>query len=340
MARVYREGDIGNEIMQRKVAILGYGSQGHAHALNLKDSGCEVAVGLYEGSKSKEKAEAEGLQVMTIAEATRWADVVMLLLPDEKQPAVYKAEIEPNLSEGMLVLFAHGFNIHFNQIVVPPHVDLGLVAPKGPGHVLRRLYVEGKGMPSLFAIQNDASGEARDVALSYARGIGSGRAGIIETTFEEETETDLFGEQAVLCGGLSALLKAGFDTLVEAGYQPELAYYECVNELKLIVDLIYEGGLAGMRYSISNTAEYGDYTAGPKVIDEGTKDRMREILVNIQNGKFARDWVLENQAGGASFLAQRRREALLPVEKVGAELRALAAEGVESQAASSAKGQG
>ena len=340
MARVYREGDIGNEIMQRKVAILGYGSQGHAHALNLKDSGCEVVVGLYEGSKSKEKAEAEGLQVMTIAEATRWADVVMLLLPDEKQPAVYKAEIEPNLSEGMLVLFAHGFNIHFNQIVVPPHVDLGLVAPKGPGHVLRRLYVEGKGMPSLFAIQNDASGEARDVALSYARGIGSGRAGIIETTFEEETETDLFGEQAVLCGGLSALLKAGFDTLVEAGYQPELAYYECVNELKLIVDLIYEGGLAGMRYSISNTAEYGDYTAGPKVIDEGTKDRMREILVNIQNGKFARDWVLENQAGGASFLAQRRREALLPVEKVGAELRALAAEGVESQAASSAKGQG
>ena len=340
MARVYREGDIGNEIMQRKVAILGYGSQGHAHALNLKDSGCEVAVGLYEGSKSKEKAEAEGLQVMTIADATRWADVVMLLLPDEKQPVVYKAEIEPNLSEGMLVLFAHGFNIHFNQIVVPPHVDLGLVAPKGPGHVLRRLYVEGKGMPSLFAIQNDASGEARDVALSYARGIGSGRAGIIETTFEEETETDLFGEQAVLCGGLSALLKAGFDTLVEAGYQPELAYYECVNELKLIVDLIYEGGLAGMRYSISNTAEYGDYTAGPKVIDEGTKDRMREILVNIQNGKFARDWVLENQAGGASFLAQRRREALLPVEKVGAELRALAAEGVESQAAGSAKGQG
>ena len=339
MARVYRESDIGNEIMQRKVAILGYGSQGHAHALNLKDSGCEVAVGLYEGSRSKEKAEAEGLQVMSIAEATRWADVVMLLLPDEKQPEVYRNEIEPNLSEGMLVLFAHGFNIHFNQIQVPPHVDLGLVAPKGPGHVLRRLYVEGKGMPSLFAIQNDASGEAREVALSYARGIGSGRAGIIETTFEEETETDLFGEQAVLCGGLSALLKAGFDTLVEAGYQPELAYYECVNELKLIVDLIYEGGLAGMRYSISNTAEYGDYTAGPKVIDEGTKDRMREILVNIQNGKFARDWVLENQAGGASFLAQRRREAVLPVEKVGAELRALAAEGVEAQAASSAKGQ-
>ena len=339
MARVYREGDIGNEIMQRKVAILGYGSQGHAHALNLKDSGCEVAVGLYEGSKSKAKAESDGLQVMTTADATRWADVVMLLLPDEKQPEVYKAEVEPNLSEGMLVLFAHGFNIHFNQITVPPHVDLGLVAPKGPGHVLRRLYVEGKGMPSLFAIQNDASGEARDVILSYARGIGSGRAGIIETTFAEETETDLFGEQAVLCGGLSALLKAGFDTLVEAGYQPELAYYECVNELKLIVDLIYEGGLAGMRYSISNTAEYGDYTAGPKVIDEGTKDRMREILANIQSGKFARDWVLENQAHGASFLAQRRREAELPVEKVGAELRALAAEGAEAPAGSPAGGQ-
>ena len=334
MVRVYREGDIGNEITQRKVAILGYGSQGHAHALNLKDSGCDVAVGLYEGSPSKQKAEGEGLQVMNIADAVQWADVVMMLLPDERQPAVFRSEVEPNLSEGMLMLFAHGFNIHFNQIVVPPEVDLGLVAPKGPGHVLRRLYVEGKGMPSLFAVQNDASGEARDVILSYARGIGSGRAGIIQTTFAEETETDLFGEQAVLCGGLTELLKAGFDTLVEAGYQPELAYYECVNELKLIVDLIYEGGLAGMRYSISNTAEYGDYTVGPKIIDEGARQRMREILANIQSGKFARDWVLENQAGGASFLAMRRREAELQVEKVGAELRALAAEGVEASASS------
>jgi ketol-acid reductoisomerase len=334
MVRVYREGDIGNEITQRKVAILGYGSQGHAHALNLKDSGCDVAVGLYEGSPSQQKAEGEGLQVMNIADAVQWADVVMMLLPDERQPAVFRSEVEPNLSEGMLMLFAHGFNIHFNQIVVPPEVDLGLVAPKGPGHVLRRLYVEGKGMPSLFAVQNDASGEARDVILSYARGIGSGRAGIIQTTFAEETETDLFGEQAVLCGGLTELLKAGFDTLVEAGYQPELAYYECVNELKLIVDLIYEGGLAGMRYSISNTAEYGDYTAGPKIIDEGARQRMREILANIQSGKFARDWVLENQAGGASFLAMRRREAELQVEKVGAELRALAAEGVEASASS------
>jgi ketol-acid reductoisomerase len=330
MARVYREADVGNEITQKKTAILGFGSQGHAHALNLKNSGCEVAVGLYEGSTSWPRAEEAGLQVMTIPEAVRWADVVMMLLPDEKQPAVYRNEVEPNLSEGMLMLFAHGFNIHFNQISVPPEVDLGLVAPKGPGHVLRRLYVEGNGMPALFAVGNDASGEARDLILSYARGIGCGRAGILETTFAEETETDLFGEQAVLCGGLTALLKAGFDTLVEAGYQPELAYYECVNELKLIVDLIYEGGLAGMRYSISNTAEYGDYTAGPRLVDEDVKQRMREILADIQSGKFAKDWVLENEAGGASFLAMRRREAELRVEKVGAELRALAAEGVEA----------
>ena len=338
MARVFRESDIGNEITQKKIAVLGFGSQGHAHALNLKDSGCEVAVGLYEGSKSREKAEQEGLEVMSNAEAVRWADVVMMLLPDEKQPVVFREEVEPNLSEGMLMLFAHGFNIHFNQIVAPPEVDLGLVAPKGPGHVLRRLYVEGKGMPSLFAVANDASGEARDLILSYARGIGSGKAGIIETTFAEETETDLFGEQAVLCGGLSALLTAGFETLVEAGYQPELAYYECVNELKLIVDLIYEGGLAEMRYSISNTAEYGDYTAGPKLIDDGVKDRMRGILADIQSGKFAREWVLENQAGAASFLAMRRREAETQVAKVGEQLRALANEGAEESATSAAGG--
>src|SRR4028119_1009289 len=342
MARVYREGDIGNEITGRKVAILGYGSQGHAHALNLKASGCDVTVGLYEGSGSWPKAESDGLTVMTIADAVRHADVVMMLLPDERQPAVFEAEVRPNLSEGDLMLFAHGFNIHFNQIMVPPEVDLGLVAPKGPGHVLRRLYVEGKGMPSLFAVENNASGQARggilsyalgrvapqgpghvlrrlyvegkgmpslfavennasgqarDVILSYARGIGSGRAGIIGTTLAEETETVPFGGQAVLCGGLTALLKAGFDTLVEAGYQPELAYYECVNELKLIVDLIYEGGLAGMRYSISNTAEYGDYTAGPKIVDAAVKDRMRGILTDIQTGKWAKEWVLENGAG-------------------------------------------
>jgi ketol-acid reductoisomerase len=333
MARVYREADIGEEIAQRKTAVLGFGSQGHAHALNLRDSGCEVAVGLYEGSQSWSKAEEAGLRVMANAEAVRWADVVMMLLPDEKQPAVYGSEVEPNLDEGMLLLFAHGFNIHFNQIRVPPGVDLGLVAPKGPGHVLRRLYVDGKGMPALFAVGNDASGTARDLILSYARGIGCGRAGILETSFAEETETDLFGEQAVLCGGLTALLQAGFDTLVEAGYQPELAYYECVNELKLIVDLIYEGGLAQMRYSVSNTAEYGDYTAGPKLIDESVKERMRAILADIQSGKFAKDWVTENAAGQPSFQAMRRREASSRVERVGAELRALAAEGVEAPAA-------
>lgn len=327
MARVYRESDIGNEITQKKVAILGYGSQGHAHALNLKESGCDVTVGLYKGSPSWQKAEDTGLGVATIADAVQWADVIMMLLPDERQPAVYESEVAPNLSEGKLMLFAHGFNIHFNQINIPQEVDLGLVAPKGPGHVLRRLYEEGKGMPALFAVQNDASGQARDLILSYARGIGSGRAGIIETTFAEETETDLFGEQAVLCGGLTALLTAGFDTLVEAGYQPELAYYECVNELKLIVDLIYEGGLAQMRYSISNTAEYGDYVSGPRLIDDGVKDRMREVLADIQNGKFARDWVLENKAGAASFLAMRRRQAELQVAKVGDELRELVSEG-------------
>src|ERR687884_673161 len=334
MARVYREGDIGNEITTRRVAVLGYGSQGHAHALNLKESGCDVTVGLYEGSKSWPKAEQDGLAVATIADAVSGSDVVMMLLPDEKQPAVFEAEVGPNLSEGDLVLFAHGFNIHFNQIVVPPEVDLGLVAPKGPGHVLRRLYVEAKGMPALFAVGNDHSGEARNLILSYARGIGCGRAGILETTFAEETETDLFGEQAVLCGGLTALLKAGFDTLIEAGYQPELAYYECVNELKLIVDLIYEGGLAQMRYSISNTAEYGDYTSGPRLIDESVKERMREILADIRSGKFAKEWVLENQAGGASFLAMRRRGGEARGEKIGGGVRALAAEGIETPAGS------
>ena len=331
MAQVYREADIGNEIADKRIAVLGFGSQGHAHALNLKESGCEVTVGLYDGSKSWAKAEEAGLQVATVPDAVRRAEVVMMLLPDEKQPPVYRREVEPNLTGGDLMLFAHGFNIHFNQIAVPPEVDLGLVAPKGPGHVLRRSYVEGKGMPALFAVGNDASGAARDLILSYARAIGCSRAGVLETTFAEETETDLFGEQAVLCGGLTALLKAGFDTLVEAGYQPELAYYECVNELKLIVGLIYEGGLAGMRYSVSNTAEYGDYTAGPKLVDEEVKGRMRDILADIQSGKFAKEWVLENEAGLPGFLAMRRREAELRVEKVGAELRALAAGGVEAR---------
>jgi len=330
MARVYREGDIGDEITRRKIAVLGYGSQGHAHALNLKESGCDVNVGLYEGSKSRAEAEDAGLRVANVAEAAGWADVVMMTIPDERQPPVFENEVAPNLSEGDLMLFAHGFNIHFNQISVSPEVDLGLVAPKGPGHVLRRVFVEGNGLPALFAVQNDASGQARDVILSYARGIGCARAGVLETTFAEETETDLFGEQAVLCGGLSALLTAGFETLVEAGYQPELAYYECVNELKLIVDLIYEGGLAEMRYSISNTAEYGDYTAGPRIVDDAVRERMRGILSDIQSGKFAKEWVLENQAGAASFLAMRRRGAESLVEKVGQDLRALAAEGVEA----------
>src|SRR5919107_4946467 len=291
MARVYREGDIGNEITTRRVAVLGYGSQGHAHALNLKESGCDVRVGLYEGSKSWPKAEGDALAVATIADAVRDADVVMMLLPDEKQPAVFEAEVGPNLSEGDLMLFAHGFNIHFNQIVVPPEVDVGLVAPKGPGHVLRRLYVEGKGIPSLFAVENDASGQARDVILSYARAIGSGRAGIIETTFAEETETDLFGEQAVLCGGVSELVKAGFETLVDAGYQPEIAYFECLHELKLIVDLMYQGGLSYMRYSISDTAEHGDYTGGPRLITEETRNEMRRMLKEIQDGTYARNWI-------------------------------------------------
>ena len=339
MARVYREGDIGNEIAQKRIAVLGFGSQGHAHALNLRDSGCEVTVGLYRGSASWPKAEEAGLRVAEIPEAVRWAEVVMMLLPDERQPPVFREQVAPNLAEGNLMLFAHGFNVHFNQVSVPPEVDLGLVAPKGPGHVLRSLYEEGKGMPALFAVGRDATGQARDLVLSYAKGIGCARAGVLETTFAEETETDLFGEQAVLCGGLSALLKAGFETLVEAGYQPELAYYECVNELKLIVDLIYEGGLARMRYSVSNTAEYGDYTAGPKVIDEGVRERMREILADIQSGRFAKEWVLENQAGGSSFLAMRRREAEHMVEKVGAELRALAAEGAQSPAGSPAGGE-
>lgn len=332
MARVYREGDIGDEITRKKVAVLGFGSQGHAHAQNLKESGCDVTVGLYEGSSSRQKAEDAGLQVMSVAEATEWADVVMMTIPDEKQPPVFANEVAPNLSEGDLMLFAHGFNVHFNQVNVPAEVDLGLVAPKGPGHVLRRVYVEGKGLPALFAIERDASGQARDLILSYAKGIGCARAGVLETTFEEETETDLFGEQAVLCGGLSALLTAGFETLVEAGYQPELAYYECVNELKLIVDLIYEGGLAQMRYSISNTAEYGDYTAGPKIVDDAVRERMRGILADIQSGKFAKEWVLENQAGAASFLAMRRKGAESQVEKIGQDLRALAAEGVEAPA--------
>ncbi len=329
MARVYRAADIGDEIFSKKVAVLGYGSQGHAHARNIQDSGGEVAVGLYKGGQSWSRAENDGMNVMTVADAVSWADAVMMLLPDERQPEVYENEVAPNLDEGMLMLFAHGFNVHFNQIRVPDNVDLGLIAPKGPGHVLRRMYVEGNGMPSLFAVHNDATGEARNLILSYAKAIGSGRAGILETSFEEETETDLFGEQAVLCGGLTSLLTAGYETLVEAGYQEEAAYYECVHELKLIVDLIYEGGLENMRYSISNTAEYGDYTSGPRIVDEGVKDRMREVLTDIQSGRFARDWVLENKSGGASFLSMRDKAARHDITRVGSGLRAMINEGIE-----------
>ena len=324
MARMYYDEDANLDLLgQKTVAIIGYGSQGHAHALNLKDSGINVIVGLYPGSKSQSKAEAAGLTVKNVADAAKAADLIMILLPDEVQKLVYKKEIEPNLSEGKILAFAHGFNIHFGQVVPPAFVDVVMVAPKGPGHLVRRTYEQGQGVPSLFAVYQDASGQARDRAMAYAKGIGGTRAGILETTFREETETDLFGEQAVLCGGLSALIKTGFETLVEAGYQPELAYFECLHEVKLIVDLIVEGGLAKMRDSISTTAEYGDYTRGPRIVNEQTRAEMRKILHEIQSGQFARDFVLENMSGKAGFTAMRRREAEHPIEEVGKDLRAM-----------------
>ncbi|MBE9126329.1 MULTISPECIES: ketol-acid reductoisomerase [unclassified Coleofasciculus] len=324
MARMYYDADANLDLLSGKtIAIIGYGSQGHAHALNLKDSGMEVIVGLYPGSKSAGKAEAEGLKVHGVADAAKAADLIMILLPDEVQKSVYKDEIEPNLKEGDALAFAHGFNIHFGQVVPPPEVDVMMVAPKGPGHLVRRTYEQGEGVPCLFAVFQDATGQARDRAMAYAKGIGGTRAGILETTFREETETDLFGEQAVLCGGLSALIKAGFETLVAAGYQPELAYFECLHEVKLIVDLIVEGGLAKMRDSISNTAEYGDYTRGSRIINDQTRAEMRKILQEIQSGQFAREFVLENQAGKPGFTAMRRQEAEHPVEEVGKDLRAM-----------------
>ncbi len=324
MARMYYDSDASLDVLANKtVAIIGYGSQGHAHALNLKDSGVNVVVGLYSGSKSALKAKDAGLTVLSVAEAAKTADLIMILLPDEVQKTVYKAEIEPNLTEGKVLAFAHGFNIHFSQVVPPSNVDVIMVAPKGPGHLVRRTYEEGQGVPCLFAIYQDASGQARDRAMAYAKGIGGTRGGILETTFREETETDLFGEQAVLCGGLSALIKAGFETLVEAGYQPELAYFECLHEVKLIVDLVVEGGLAKMRDSISNTAEYGDYTRGPRVVNDDTRAEMRKILKEIQSGQFAREFVLENQSGRAGFTAMRRQEAEHPIEEVGQDLRAM-----------------
>ncbi|WP_231289584.1 ketol-acid reductoisomerase, partial [Richelia intracellularis] len=291
----------------KTIAVIGYGSQGHAHALNLKDSGMNVIVGLYAGSKSVIKAQAAGLTVKNVADAAKAADFIMVLLPDELQKRIYQQSIEPNLEPGNTLAFAHGFNIHFNQVVPPDGIDVIMVSPKGPGHLVRRTYEQEQGVPCLFAVYQNASGQARDQAMAYAKGIGGTRAGILETTFREETETDLFGEQAVLCGGLSALIKAAFETLVEAGYKPELAYFECLHEVKLIVDLVVEGGLVNMRDSISNTAEYGDYTRGPRLVTSETKTEMRKILREIQSGQFAREFILENQSGKPGFTAMRRQ---------------------------------
>jgi ketol-acid reductoisomerase len=324
MARMYYDGDANLDLLKGKtVAIIGYGSQGHAHALNLKESGVNVVVGLYAGSRSAQKAKDEGLAVHSVAEASQIADWVMILLPDEIQKQVYTEEIAPNLSAGNVLSFAHGFNIHFAQVVPPTDVDVVMIAPKGPGHLVRRTYTQGEGVPALFAVYQDATGQARDRAMAYAKGIGGTRAGILETTFREETETDLFGEQVVLCGGLSALIKAGFETLVSAGYQPELAYFECLHEVKLIVDLIVEGGLAKMRDSISNTAEYGDLTRGPRIVTDATRAEMRKILSEIQSGQFAREFVLEYQAGRPGFTAGRRREEGHPIEEGGTDRRAM-----------------
>jgi ketol-acid reductoisomerase len=308
-------------IKSRRVAILGYGSQGHAHALNLKDNGVQVVVGLHAGSKSRAKAEQAGLTVMSVAEASAWADVIMLLVPDTTQASLYKESIEPHLGPGKTLLFAHGFNIRFEQIVPPANVDVSMVAPKGPGPRLRETFLEGGGLPALIAVHQDASGQADAVALSYAAGIGCARIGVLSTTFAEEAETDLFGEQAVLCGGAAELVKAGFSTLVEAGYQPEVAYFECLHELKLIVDLMYRGGLNYMRHTISDTAEWGDYVSGPRVISEATREEMRRILGDIQSGKFAKQWVQENAEGRPNYKAKQLAEQDQQLEKVGAALR-------------------
>ena len=317
-----KDGDL-SLLKDKTIAIIGYGSQGHAHALNLRDSGLDVVVGLYEGSKSWKKAEAAGLKVATTAEAARLADTIMILVSDHLQSDLYKNEIAPNLKPGDTLMFAHGFAIHFKEIVPPDFVDVSMIAPKSPGHRVRELYTEGVGVPGLLAVHQDASGKAKENALAYALGLGCLKAGVIETTFKEETESDLFGEQAVLCGGVSELIRAGFDTLVEAGYAPEIAYFECLHELKLIVDLIYEGGLGYMRYSVSDTAEYGDYTRGPRVVNQATRDEMKKILGEIQSGQFAREWIGENRAGRAKFLAMRKAGQELKVEEVGKELRAM-----------------
>jgi ketol-acid reductoisomerase len=324
MGGVLYDRDIDRSALEdQKVAVLGYGSQGHAHALNLHDSGFDVRVGLRRDSKSWPKAEEDGLTVLDTAEATAEADVIMTLLPDMAQPSSYENEVRPNLQPGNMLMFAHGFNVHFGQIAAPDGVDVGMVAPKGPGHLVRRTYVEGRGTPSLFAVHADPSGTARARTLAYATGIGAGRAGVIETTFAEETETDLFGEQAVLCGGTSALIKAGFETLVEAGYQPEIAYFECLHELKLIVDLLYEGGLEYMHYSISDTAEYGDFTRGPRIVTDETRAEMKRILGEITSGAFAEEWIAEAKAGYPKFTELREQDRKLQIEEVGARLRAM-----------------
>ena len=322
MAKLFYQEDCKKEYLADKtVAIIGFGSQGHAHALNLHDSGFNVIVGLYEGSKSWKAAEAKGLKVATAADAAKEADVIVILVNDEKQPTIYEESVKPNLTAGKYLMFAHGFNIHYGQIQPPSDVNVFMIAPKGPGHTVRSQYEEGKGVPCLVAVQQDPSGDTLDVALAYAYGIGGARSGILETTFREETETDLFGEQAVLCGGVSELMKAGFDTLVEAGYEPESAYFECLHEMKLIVDMINQGGLSYMRYSISDTAEFGDYSIGRRIITDETRKEMKQVLKEIQEGEFAKRWILENKAGRPAFMARKRLERDLPVEKVGKELR-------------------
>lgn len=322
MATLYYEKDCNLGLLKgKKVAVIGFGSQGHAHAMNLHESGVDVIVGLYEGSKSWAKAEEAGLKVMTSSDAAKAADIIMILVNDEKQAALYEENIKDNLEEGNALVFAHGFNIHYGQIKPPANVDVFMVAPKGPGHTVRAQYVLGQGVPDLVAVYQDYTGRAKDYALAYAAGIGGARVGILETTFKEETETDLFGEQAVLCGGMSALIKAGFETLVEAGYQPESAFFECMHETKLITDMIFEGGLNRMRYSISDTAEYGDYVIGNRIITEDTKKEMKKVLHEIQDGTFARNWITENRVGRPHFMAMRRMESEHQIEKVGAELR-------------------
>ncbi|HIS29406.1 MAG TPA: ketol-acid reductoisomerase [Candidatus Avamphibacillus intestinigallinarum] len=323
MSKLLYEKDINSEVLQgKKIAVVGYGSQGHAHSQNLRESGYDVIIANRPG-KSADKAKEDGFEVFSVADAVKQADIVMILLPDELQPTVFEESIRPNLKEGAALAFAHGFNVHFHQVEPPKNVDVFLAAPKGPGHLVRRTFEEGAGVPALYGIYQDYTGKARDIALAYTQGIGAARAGVIETTFQEETETDLFGEQAVLCGGTTALVKAGFETLTEAGYQPEVAYFECLHELKLIVDLLYEGGLENMRYSISDTAQWGDFVSGPRVINDETKARMKEVLEDVQNGEFARGWILENQTNRPKYNAINARENEHQIEKVGKELRSL-----------------